>query len=876
LGRIRYLSFFFQLENSWDLCYKSFFDLTPNLLCIADDKGSFLKLNREWENVLGYGVKELENRRFFSFIHPDDIKKTVIVMDKMVRSKVAGFTNRYRCKDGSYKTIEWHASLVGDLIYAAARDVTNETIIEQMIDEGEQRLAVLNHLTFGGVIIHDRREIVECNNHVCNVLGYSRDEIIGSNILKLVAPECIDIVKSKIVEKDQKGYQIFCIKSNGERIPVRIEGREIRYKGESVRLVEVRDLSEQFRDSYKTIRNEVKYRELINNIKSGVAVYKPIDGGKDFIFTEYNLAAEKIVGIARKDIIGKSILEIRPDAEKRGLLSIFRDVMINSKVISLDPQLYEGDGKQLWVENFIYLIPTGEVVSVFDDVTKQTEYEHSLIESEMKYRELFNNMHEGWAFHEIVTDDDGRPIDYIFLDINIAFENITGFKRGDIVGRRVKEILPNTEDIWIERYGKVALEGGSDHFEHFSKGLDKHFLAKVYSSERGKFAVVFEDITKRKRAEHAIVQSNRLSAMGELAAGVAHDFNNALQSIISNIELALFYNGSEKAIQFLEIAKKSALDASERNNKLHRFSGNKSSKKSYKIVDLYHLVEDSIEQTRNLWKDQAQERGVTYTVTKDMQEDLTICGNEGELRSVFFNLIKNSLDAMPNGGTISIGGTIFENDIYITVADTGVGMDLEVQKKIFQPFFTTKGFQQGKGLGMTGVYTIIGEHNGSISIKETKVGVGTVFEIRLPLEKRESKVELLNVNRKNDNKINVIWVDDEEFIRQLGKRVVSRLGHAIKIAGSGKEALEMIKDERFDLLITDIGMPIMNGWKLSVKARVIQPDLKIAAFSGWGDSVDDEKMERYNVQYLVNKPALVKDIEDLLYKAVDDIYEEQS
>ena len=170
----------------------------------------------------------------------------------------------------------------------------------------------------------------------------------------------------------------------------------------------------------------------------------------------------------------------------------------------------------------------------------------SLQAGRRQYDELFNGMLDGFALHEIICDADGKPCDYRFLEANPAFEALTGLTAENIIGRTVLEVLPGTERHWIEAYGKVALTGEPAHFENYSQDLDRTYEVTAYSTGKGRFAVIFSDVTERKRAEMArlrfetqILHSQKLESLGLLAAGIAHDFNNLLVSILGNADLAL-------------------------------------------------------------------------------------------------------------------------------------------------------------------------------------------------------------------------------------------------------------------------------------------------------------------------------------------------
>ncbi len=372
------------------------------------------------------------------------------------------------------------------------------------------------------------------------------------------------------------------------------------------------------------------------------------------------------------------------------------------------------------------------------------------------------------------------------------------------------------------------------------------------------------DITKRKKTEDALIQTQRLGAIGELASGVAHDFNNALQGIFGNIELTLVRDISPEVRDYLEAIKRSATDAASRIQQLQRFSGKGTGRKNYEQLNLNSIIDDVISQARPLWKDECEKTGIAISVEKNYADkDLIVDANLGELRSILFNLIKNSIHAMPEGGILAFETGETEKGVYVTVTDTGTGMDEKIKARVFQPFFTTKGFEQGNGLGMSTSYAIIKEHGGEICVKESTPGKGTSIEIMLPYSKgNESRPE--DVVSGHEGSARVLWVDDEKMNRDVGKAQLEVLNHCADVAASGEEALRLLQNNQYDLMITDIGMPKMSGWQLAERIKGNYPGMKIAVVTGWGADVSNRKKETCGVGYVLGKPIDMNQLKNMV------------
>jgi CheY-like chemotaxis protein len=322
------------------------------------------------------------------------------------------------------------------------------------------------------------------------------------------------------------------------------------------------------------------------------------------------------------------------------------------------------------------------------------------------------------------------------------------------------------------------------------------------------------------------------------------------------------------AHEYLETVKQSAIDAAARIKQLQRFAGKSKNSGVYSVVKINSIIDDAITQTRNLWKDEAHKTGLEIMIKNIAKGDITVLGNDSELRSVLYILLKNSVQAMPQGGTITVDARREGNEVYLTVADTGIGMNEETKMKIFQPFFTTKGFELGKGLGMSSVYAIINEHKGKVYVKKSNPGEGTEMEIKLPYGELLPDVDKKSM-RHYKGSARVLWVDDELGLRKIGKMMLESLGHTADIAGSGLEAIDLLAKGQYDLMITDFGMAGMSGLQLTERIKGLYPNMKIAVITGWGEeSINDDHRKKYGIGYIIGKPIDITRLENLVGEVV--------
>jgi PAS domain S-box-containing protein len=395
--------------------------------------------------------------------------------------------------------------------------------------------------------------------------------------------------------------------------------------------------------------------------------------------------------------------------------------------------------------------------------------------------------------------------------------------------------------------------------------------------------LLLRDITERKKTEQEMIRAEKLRVLGELAGGVAHDFNNVLAAILGRTQLlkksfAGTHDAPERDRSLHDLKKglglieKAALDGAETVHRIQEFSRkrNELDESTYFTdVDPLELIHDALEFTKIKWKDEANSKGIKITIEQKLAPVPPVSGKASELREVLTNIINNAVDALPQGGTIRISTLSDGNTVSITVEDNGIGIPEEIRDRIFDPFFSTKG-PRSTGLGMSVSYGIIDRHRGSIMV-DSREEKGTTFTINLPAaeqregrkEKKEAKPVMLQTK-----KATILVIDDEESVRDLLCDILVDGGHAVEFASSGSEGLELFKQKEFDLVFTDLGMPGMSGWQVAEEVKKIRGNTPIALITGWKVELEEsEKMEK-GIDFIVNKPFQMNQVLSLVQDGI--------
>ena len=347
-----------------------------------------------------------------------------------------------------------------------------------------------------------------------------------------------------------------------------------------------------------------------------------------------------------------------------------------------------------------------------------------------------------------------------------------------------------------------------------------------------------------RRAQERLALGERLRAMGELASGVAHDFNNLLTSILGHTQLLLAEELESSIAEELRVIERAALDGAATVRRLQSFAQTNRALPN-EMVSLSEIIAESLALTRPRWRDDPQSHGTQIHVVQEIGEIGPFAGDGPALRELVMNLILNAIDAMPNGGTLRLHTSLVAAEAsplgvpaaLLLVADSGIGMSDEVRSRIFEPFFSTKG-PAGTGMGLAVVYGIVQRHQGLITV-QSEPGQGSSFSIYLPLRAGGVEASAPAAAPPPDAEhLQILVVDDDEGVRRVLRRQISRMGHSVSEAASGEAALERLQQSRYDLLCTDLGMPGMSGWELIERARELDKGLATVLVTGWGDQID--------------------------------------
>ena len=368
-----------------------------------------------------------------------------------------------------------------------------------------------------------------------------------------------------------------------------------------------------------------------------------------------------------------------------------------------------------------------------------------------------------------------------------------------------------------------------------------------------------------KLAHNYIVQWERIRALGEMASGVAHEFNNILSIILGRAQLALEDARDPGVVKALQIIEETALDAAQTVRRLQDFARVRLDC-DFETVNLNRVVERALQMVEPRRMKHQETGAVAIDICTELGEVAPVEGNPAELEEALVNILFNAIDAMPQGGKICVKSEQKNGWAILSISDTGVGMTDEIKSKIFDPFFTTKG-QHGLGMGLSVTYSIIARHRGIIDVDSTP-GAGTTFYIKLPVATSHKKDGDTGSIAPSAAGASILVVDDDPRVSQILELMLAQMGYNVTGVTSGREAISAFEKGDYKLVITDLGMPDMSGREVARAIKERQPKTPVILITGWGVQLDPEEMKKVGIDGIIPKPlsrrALSVQIAELL------------
>ncbi len=553
-----------------------------------------------------------------------------------------------------------------------------------------------------------------------------------------------------------------------------------------------------------------------------------------------------------------------------------RNLPPGSIIINKPASIYEQYRKEVIATAIVLSVMGLSLLVMALEILRRKRVEKKMRASEQRFRSLVEHLPQS-----IFIKDRNSA----YISCNVRYAKNLGINQKEIAGKDDFAFHPKELAEKYRADDKVVMDTGAikDIDEHYYvNGVERwaHTIKVPFHDEQRQIIGVLgisEDITERRELEQRLHQSEKMDAIGKLAGGVAHDFNNQLLGIMGYAEMIYDQAENQNHREFADNIVKASRRSADLTKQLLAFA------RKGKFISVPVNLHDVIHEVISLLKHSIDKRII---IRHHLDADSPIVlGDPTQLQNAILNLAINARDAMPDGGELTLStATADLNDddarelylekgryLAMTVTDTGTGMDAETQKHMFEPFYTTKGHKKGTGLGLAAVYGAVKNHHGAVDVL-SELGRGSIFKIYLPLLKDAGIIELKDaaaVPARGDARI--LIVDDEEVARNFGTDILRRLGYKVTVCKDGEEAVAFYRDfwQNIDLVVLDMVMPKMGGRDTFIAMRKINPNIKAILASVYSIEGEAQEILGEGVLGFVQKPFSIPEFSQKVVSALN-------
>ncbi|MBM4329150.1 MAG: PAS domain S-box protein [Deltaproteobacteria bacterium] len=764
-------------------------------------------------------------------------------------------------------------------------EISDKKRVEKAMRDSEERYrSVFDNAAVGINVKAPDGTFAEINQALAHMLGYTPGELRKLSYLDITHPDDLQIsgeMHAALERGDLDSYRIDkrYISKDGRVVWVDTSVRAVRDAlgklGATVGIIS--DITQR-KDAEKALRDsEDRYRALVENLNEGIFVVK--DGVIQFI----NRRSVEFTGRSAEELTSRSFLEfVHPD-DREMVIQRHRDRMAGDDTpYQYTLRIVAPDGKVMWLLAQSRMIPwQGDIAALVSatDISARIRAEQALYERNEIQRALLSTI-PAYVYLK------GK--DSVYLAGNRAVCESFGVTEDELPGKTDYDIFTKEEADRICRDDSEIMATGDARLNHEEKVTNQQGQVLWVSTSKAPFynaagevaglVGISIDVSEQRRAQELLLQAQRFRAVADLAGGVAHNFNNLLQIVIGNLELALLdlemghYTDIKHA---LEKVLESSRFGAETVRRLQSFAGLRERRGSGEMgsFDLSGIVRQAVDMSKTWWKTLPEKQGRKVSLDVQLQDGCLVWCEKNELFQVAINLIKNATEALTQDGAIDIQTRVEGDRVILEVRDTGVGISEHDLGRLFNPFFTTKA-NAGSGLGLASSRQIVEDCGGNIRV-ETSEGKGTTFTVVLPLAKGEPKplkdVRAPAVGRR----LTVLVIDDDEPIVDLMKNALTRHDCVVFTALSGEKGLDIFKENPVDLVICDLGMPGMTGWEVGKGIGAIcrergAPKTPFILLTGWGgQKTEKEKMAESGVDVVMEKPLNIKKLLEVIRQVAE-------
>jgi two-component system, cell cycle sensor histidine kinase and response regulator CckA len=868
--------------------YHDLVETSQDLIWQCDAEGRYTYLNPAWEAVLGYPVEEMLGKRFADFQSPEQAQQDIIEFARLLQgASVKGYETVHIGKNGRKVYLVFNAKSIRDSEGAitgsrgTAYDITDRKKIENAIKEREYWFRESQRVAHLGSYVLDIRSGTWTSSEVLDdIFGIGQEYVRSvSGWSELIHPDdrerMVQYFSSVVTEKKRfdTDYRIIRKRDRTERWVSGLGELILDEKGVPIKMLgTIQDVTDRKLAAHSLFASEQRYKQLLESVTSYIYTVS-VENGKA-VSTVHGPGCVAVTGYTSSEYAADPVLWYRMvhDQDKQLVLKQAEDLLAGGHPGPVEHRVQHKNGTFIWLRS--------AVVPHIDDQGRLTSYDGLItdITAQKRAEEFSRNILEAVDEGFLVIDRD-----YTVISVNKAYSRQAGMIEKDIIGRKCYEVshritrpcYEKGEECPVRSVFATETPHTVVHTHHDARGSSLFVETKAFPlrDEAGRVVATIEiihNVTDRKRLEDQLRHSQKMEAVGLLAGGISHDFNNILTAIIGygNL-LKMKIRADDPLHSFVEQILTSSARAANLTKSLLAFS--RKQVINPRLMDL----NDSILRFEKLLR---RIIGEDVELRIDLAPGaMNVLADSSQVEQVLMNLAMNARDAMPQGGTLTIRTEIaviedvflkthgfgkLGNYVRVSVQDTGSGMDKETLTRIFEPFFTTKEPGRGTGLGLAIVYGIIKQNNGYV-IAESEPGRGACFVLYFPhIAATTEAAKTAGPARTDEGHETILVAEDDVTIRQLTKTILGEFGYRIIEAVDGEDAVQKFRENRdtIQLVILDVIMPKKNGKEASDLIAAIKPDVKILYISGYNADVLRTKGIDETTANFIMKPVSPMDL----------------
>jgi PAS domain S-box-containing protein len=878
------------------------FEASPDCVKLLDADGRIVAMNGNGLRALELGSVEAVRGQPWIALWPQESRAGVEAAMAAARATGIGRV-RASCPTAGGTPKWWDVTVSrvgGGVLLASSRDISEQVAAEQERERLMRELRAANQLMKD---VFRQAPAFMCvftgREHVFELVNERYLQLVGGRTsvglpLRVALPEIAGQCFIELLDGVYRtGEPVF-----GTNVPVMLQRRpggalEQRFVDQVYMplrdpdgrvtgiLVHGIDVTDRKLAEIELYESRERFQKIVSQAATGVVQMDP-EGRITLVNQKYC----EMVQRPESALLGASVLDVTAPDSVPVTVDAVRLLAAGEASVTVDKEYLRPDGSRMPATSSVNALrgPDGEfqgLVAIVVDTTESRRAAEQLRASEERYRTLFESVDQGFCIFEMIFDEQERPVDYRFLEMNQMFEAHTGLH--DAVGKTAKEMIPNLDGYWFDTYGRVALTGEPVRFENEAPAMGRWF--DVYATRLGgagsrRVALLFSDITARKQSEETLLKLAKDLAEAdqrktEFLATLAHELRNPLAPIRSGLAVMRLKGDNAASVarvrEMMERQVSHMVHLIDDLLDVARISGGKLELKK-EAADLRSVLSSAVETSLPLIESGRHALSVElpeHAVPAEV--DVT------RIAQVVANLLNNAAKYTPPGGRIGLRLRVEGEQALIAVSDNGIGIPQEALSTVFEMFSQVghhlERSQGGLGIGLSLVRRLVDLHGGTVAADSGGPGTGSVFTVRLPLASGREGVRVEPAPPAPEQRAGlarILVVDDNVDAATTLSMILEACGYPTRMAHVGMAALEAAQEFRPQLAFLDIGMPVMDGYDTARSIRRLRglENMRLVALTGWGAESDRRKSDEAGFDHHLTKPVELEVVQDLLAKLV--------